>query len=184
MTDQHHTHGWVRLGTEVVHRGPHLTVHRDRVVQPHGVEGTYEHVEIADGARIVMVDDERRVAFVEDACHPLEARLLHVPGGAVEKGEDLLDAARRECEEETGWYPRDLRHLTVFHPLPSRTPAAVHLYLATDLRPGTVRRDPTEAGMTLRWLPFEAAVDAVRSGEISEAASIIGVLLAAPALMS
>ncbi|MCD9145081.1 NUDIX domain-containing protein [Streptomyces albireticuli] len=182
MTEHHHEHGWTRLGTEIAHEGPHLTVHRDRVVQPHGAEGTYEHVEMADGARIVMVDGRRRVAFVEDAFYPLGARLLHVPGGAIGKGEDPLDAARRECEEETGWCPRELRHLTAFHPLPSRTAAVVHLYLAMDLFRGTVRRDPTEAGMTLRWLPFEEAVDAVRSGEISEAASVIGVLLAERAL--
>ncbi|MFD0381921.1 NUDIX domain-containing protein [Streptomyces stramineus] len=89
------------------------------------------------------------------------------------------DAARRECEEETGRYPHTLRPLTVYHPMPSRTSAVTHMFLATDLGHGTARRDPTEAGMTVRWVPLDDAVRAVESGAVQEAGSVIGLLLAA-----
>ncbi len=171
-------YGWGRLSTEVLHEGPHLTLRRDRVLQPHGVEGTYEHITVADGARIVAVDGNGRVALVEDDVYPLGGRLLHVPGGGVAPGEAPRDAARRECEEETGFRPGALCLMTVFHPLPSRTAAATYMYLATDLHRATPRRDPTEAGMTVRWTPLAEAVRAVETGAVSEAGSVIGLLLA------
>ncbi|MEU7105912.1 NUDIX hydrolase [Streptomyces sp. NPDC046215] len=171
--------GWTRLSTEVLHRGPHLTLHRDRVLQPHGAEGTYEHLTLADGARVVALDGDGRVALVEDDFYPRGNRLLHLPGGGIGEGEDPRDAARRECEEETGRYPHTLRPLTVYHPMPSRTSAVTHMFLATDLGHGTARRDPTEAGMTVRWVPLDDAVRAVESGAVQEAGSVIGLLLAA-----
>ncbi|WP_171165533.1 NUDIX domain-containing protein [Streptomyces sp. I05A-00742] len=175
--------GWDRLGSEVLYRGEHLTLHRDRVVQPDGAEGTYERLTLADGARVVAVDDGGRVALVEDAFAPLGRRLLHVPGGGVAAGEEPEEAASRECEEETGWRPGALRPLGVFHPLPSRTSAVTHLYLGTALRRGSVRRDPTEAGMAVRWMPLDEAVGAVGSGVVTEAGTVIGLLLAARLLL-
>ncbi|MEU3356022.1 NUDIX hydrolase [Streptomyces sp. NPDC037389] len=175
--------GWSRLSSHVVHQGGHLTLHHDRVLQPDGTEGTYDRVTVADGARTVAVDARGRVALVEDACYPLGRRLLHVPGGAIAEGECPGEAARRECEEETGLRPGTLRPLTAYHPLPTRTSAVTHLYLGTDLRPGAgPHRDPTEAGMTVRWIPLDDAVAAVRAGEITEAGSAIGLLLAVSAL--
>ncbi|MFF4223357.1 NUDIX domain-containing protein [Streptomyces abikoensis] len=175
--------GWSRLSTGVVHRGSHLALHHDHVLQPDGTEGTYDRLTIADGARTVAVDARRRVALVEDAFYPPGRRLLHVPGGAIAEGECPREAARRECEEETGHRPATLSPLAVYHPLPSRTSAVTHLYLGTDLHPSADHhRDPTEAAMTVRWIPLDDAVAAVRSGEITEAGSVIGLLLAASAL--
>ncbi|EME96944.1 NUDIX hydrolase [Streptomyces mobaraensis NBRC 13819 = DSM 40847] len=180
MSDDHGgCRGWDRLGTEVLFHGRHLTLHRDRVVQPDGAEGTYERLTLADGARVVAVDDEGWVALVEDAFAPLGRRLLHIPGGAVAAGEDPEAAAARECEEETGRRPGALRRLGAFHPLPSRTSAVTHLYLATDLRRGTLRRDPTEAGMRACWLPLDDAVRLAASGTLTEAGTVTGLLLAA-----
>ncbi|GHG53816.1 NUDIX domain-containing protein [Streptomyces griseocarneus] len=174
--------GWTRLGSRAVHRGDHLTLHHDSVLQPDGTEGTYDRLTIADGARVVAIDEDGRVALVEDAFYPPGARLLHVPGGAIAEGERPEDAAARECEEETGRRPGTLRQLTAYHPLPARTSAVAHLFLATDLRHGSLRRDPTEATMTVHWMPLGDAVAAVRSGAVSEAGSAIGLLLAASLL--
>ncbi|MGI5336290.1 NUDIX domain-containing protein [Streptomyces sp. CA-181903] len=179
MSDDHGCRGWDRLGSEVLYSGRHLTLHRDRVVQPDGTRGTYERLTLADGARVVPVDDEGWVALVEDAFAPLGRRLLHVPGGAVAAGEDPEAAAARECEEETGRRPGVLRPLGRFHPLPSRTSAVTHLYLGTALRPGTLRRDPTEAGMRVCWLPLDDAVRLAGSGQLTEAGTVMGLLMAA-----
>ena len=32
-----------------------------------------------------------------------------LPGGKIEKGETLFDGVARECLEEIGWFPRDLK---------------------------------------------------------------------------
>ncbi|MFI1184289.1 NUDIX domain-containing protein [Streptomyces sp. NPDC020799] len=173
--------GWVRLGTDVLHDGRFLRLHRDQVIQPDGDLGTYDHVTVRDGARVVAVDPAGRVALVEDASY-LHGRLLFLPGGGITPGEDPETAARRECEEETGWRPGNLRLLSVFHPMTAVTATTTRLYLSTDLEQGQLRRDPTEVDMIVKWLPLEKAVRSVEEGVISEAGSALGILLAARAL--
>lgn len=145
--------GWVTLSTETVHEGAFLALHRDQVIQPDGRFGTYDHVTIADGARVVAVDSAGRIAIVTDSCH-LPGRMPLLPGGGIAPGEAPEGAACRECEEETGWRPRELHLLAVTHPIAGLTMATIHLYRATDLESGRTRRDPTEVDMTVEWIPW------------------------------
>ncbi|WP_371665824.1 NUDIX hydrolase [Streptomyces sp. NBC_01241] len=169
---------WVQLSSEVVHEGPFLTLHRDKVVKPDGVgTGFYEHICVDDTVRVVALDDHGQVAIVEDDFYLQRRRVQHLPGGGS-AGEEPQQAARRELEEEAGILAGSLHPLGVIDPLPATTSARTHLFLATDLRPGQLHRDATEIGMTVAWIPLADAVDAVRSGRITEAGSVTALLLA------
>nr|WP_241265469.1 NUDIX hydrolase [Streptomyces boncukensis] len=161
-----------------MHRGPFITLNRDLVIRPDGSEGAYEHITVDDGVRIVAIEGGDQVALVEDAFYLQGRRVLHLPGGGS-GGQEPKEAALRELEEETGLVAGDVRPLGVIDPLPAATAARTHLFLATDLRSGTVHRDDTEVGMTVHWWKLSEALDAVRSGRITEAGSVTGLLLAA-----
>lgn len=172
--------GWTRKATEVLHRGPFITLNRDLVIRPDGSEDTYEHITVDDAVRVVAVGREPQVALVEDDFYLQEKSVLHLPGGRV-GGQEPREAAMRELEEETGLVASDLRHLGVIDPLPGATTARTHLFLATDLRSGVVQRDDTEIGMTVHWMKLGDAVGAVKAGRITEAGSVAALLLAASA---
>ncbi|MGW0731709.1 NUDIX domain-containing protein [Streptomyces sp. NPDC002851] len=169
--------GWRRLGSEELHRGPFLSLRRDRVVRPDGHEGTYEHVTVDDGVRVVALDDDGQVLLVEDNFYLQRRRVVHLPGGGC-GGQGPLAAARRELEEETGLVADELSPLGVIDPLPATTAARTHLVLARGLRPGLLGRDDTEVGMTMQRRPLSEAVEAVRAGAITEAGSVAALLLA------
>ncbi|MGW3864709.1 NUDIX domain-containing protein [Streptomyces sp. NPDC005047] len=173
--------GWTRKATEVLHRGPFITLNRDVVIRPDGSEGAYEHITVDDAVRVVAVDERDQIALVEDHFYLQQRRVLHLPGGGV-GGQEPGEAALRELEEETGLVARDLRLLGVIDPLPGATAARTYLFLATGLRSGLVQRDDTEIGMTVHWTERAEAVDAVREGRITEAGSVAGLLLAAAAV--
>lgn len=170
--------GWKRLATEVMYQGRVLTVHRDAVRLPDGTAGAYEHVTADDGVRVVALDADGRVLLVEDDFYLQHRRMVHLPGGGTD-GENPYRAALRELEEETGQTAAHVNTLGVIDPLPGITTARTHLMLATDLRPGTMRREGAEAGMTVHRRPLADAVAAVRAGEITEAGSATALLLAA-----
>ncbi|MFE2104528.1 NUDIX domain-containing protein [Kitasatospora sp. NPDC059463] len=177
--------GWATLGSQVIHQGPFLTVRRDDVRRPDGQEGFYEYIEMADTVRVVALNAAGEVALLEDhfylqPTHPV----LHLPGGAVEKGEGVLIAAGRELEQETGWRAGQLEVLGCIDPLPGAARTTTHLLLATDLAQGRVDREPTEAGMTMRWTPAAEAVRLALAGGIREAGSLAAILLAQPRLPS
>jgi len=168
---------WKRTSTKLLHEGPFLSLFRDSVIRPDGTTGTYEHVKVDDAVRVVAFDEQDHVVLVEDDFCLQGRRLVHLPGGGCD-GQDPLDAAGRELEEETGLVADAFRPLTVIDPLPSATAARTHLFLATGLRPGALHRDDTEAGMTLHWWTFQDAVEAVHAGTITEAGSVCALLLA------
>lgn len=170
--------GWIRTGSEVLHEGPFVTLHRDSVVRPDGSAGTYEHVAVDDGVRVVALGEHGQVVLVEDDFYLQRRRFLHLPGGGC-GGQAPSDAALRELEEETGLVAHDMFTLGVIDPLPGVTAARTYLFLATDLSPGEIHRDDTEAGMSVYWRTLQDAVGAVRTGEITEAGSVAALLLAA-----
>ncbi|WP_457757675.1 NUDIX domain-containing protein [Streptomyces turgidiscabies] len=170
---------WVQLSREVVHQGPFLTLHRDKVVEPDGRStGFYDHVIVEDAVRVVALDSHGQVAIVEDLFYLQRRRVRHLPGGGSGAGEEPQRAASRELEEETGVLADTWHALSVIDPLPAVTSARTHLFLATGLRPGRLHRDATEVGMTVTWIPLADAVDDVRSGRITEAGSVTALLLA------
>lgn len=53
--------------------------------------------------KVVLVNDEGRVAFVTNSIH----KQILLPGGGIDDGENVLTAANRECDEEVNWTIRD-----------------------------------------------------------------------------
>jgi 8-oxo-dGTP pyrophosphatase MutT (NUDIX family) len=100
--------GWTRLTTEVLHRGPFITLNRDSVIKPDGALGTYEHITVDDAVRVVAIDERDQVALVD--FYLQNKRVLHPPGGGI-GGQEPREAARRELEEETGLIAGELHLL-------------------------------------------------------------------------
>lgn len=170
--------GWKRTATELLHRGPFLSVYRDQVIRPDGSAGAYEHVVTKDSVRVVAFDGDGMVLLAEDDFYLQGRRVLHCPGGGVETGQDARSAGIRELEEETGRRANGMQSLGILDPLPGITGARVHMFLTTDLNPGRMNRDGNEIGMTIQRRTLSQAVSAVRKGEITEAGSVAALLLA------
>ncbi|MGW2571518.1 NUDIX domain-containing protein [Streptomyces sp. NPDC001537] len=110
---------------------------------PDGSEGTYDHITVDDGVRIVAINGEGQVALFEEDFYLQTRRVFTFPGGGS-RGQEPKVAALRELEEETGFVAGNARPLGVIDPPPAATAARTHLFLATELRSGTVHRDDTE----------------------------------------
>ena len=87
---------------------------------------------------------------------------LQLPGGGIDPGEAPLAALHREVMEETGYGIHAPRRLGMFHRytyMPDYGRYAhkqCHIYAA---RIGLRRSEPTEAGHTAVFLPWEVAVE-------------------------
>ncbi|MFE9181688.1 NUDIX domain-containing protein [Streptomyces sp. NPDC007126] len=176
------TVGWRKLGSKQLRQGPFLSLQRDRVLRPDGSISTYEHVVVHDTVRTVALDGRGHVLLVEDDFYLQRRRMLHLPGGGTD-GEAPTVAGQRELLEETGRVAERIDHLATLDPLPGATAARLHLLVATGLAPSAdaVHRDATVVGMTAMWWPLGEAVTAARTGQITDAGSVAGVLLAVEA---
>jgi ADP-ribose pyrophosphatase len=89
-----------------------------------------------------------------------------------------LAAAQRELQEETGFKADRMEYLSGFYVAPGYCSEYIHLFLATDLAPSPLDADLDEAVEVVR-MPLSEALGLISTGEIHDAKSIIGLLIAA-----
>jgi len=144
-------------------------------------ELTYQRevVHHSGSAVIVPVHDDGTVVLVRQYRHPAVRYLLEVPAGTLDDGERPEAGAARELEEELGLVAERLEKLSEFFVSPGFLEEKMWVYLATGLSEGKLNPDADEVLDIVR-LPIGDALEMITSGEIQDAKTIIGLILAAP----
>ena len=134
-------------------------------------------------AVIVPVFPDGTVALVRQYRHPAVRYLLEVPAGTLNHGEAPEEGAARELEEELGYVAGCLEKLSEFFVSPGFCEEKMWIFLATDLRETKQRLEADEV-IEVRRCSIQAALEMINDGEIEDAKTIIGLLLAAPLVLS
>ena len=144
-------------------------------------ELTYQREVVHHGgsAVIVPVFDDGTVALVRQYRHPAVRYLLEVPAGTLADGERPEAGAERELQEELGLIAGRMEKLSEFFVSPGFCEEKMWVYLATQLVQGQQRLEDDEVLEVVR-LPIPEALEMITSGEIQDAKTIIGLMLAAP----
>ena len=144
-------------------------------------ELTYQREVVHHGgsAVIVPVFDDGTVALVRQYRHPAVRYLLEVPAGTLADGERPDAGAERELQEELGLTAGRMEKLSEFFVSPGFCEEKMWVYLATQLVQGQQRLEEDEVLEVVR-LPLAEALEMIASGEIQDAKTIIGLMLAAP----
>ena len=130
-------------------------------------------------AVIVPVFDDGTIALVRQYRHPAVRYLLEAPAGTLRRGEPPEEGAKRELEEELGVVSGRLEKLSEFFVSPGFCGEKMWVYLATELTETRQQLDEDEILAVVR-IPFSQALSMITTGEIEDAKTIIGVMLAAP----
>ncbi|HEU4477247.1 MAG TPA: NUDIX hydrolase [Pyrinomonadaceae bacterium] len=132
-------------------------------------------------AVIIPAFPDGTVALVRQYRHPAVRYLLEAPAGTLNRGERPEEGAARELEEELGFAAGKLEKLSEFFVSPGFCEEKMWLYLATEMMPTTQRLEEDELLDVVR-LPLQQALEMITGGEIEDAKTIIGLMLAAPRL--
>jgi len=138
-----------------------------------------EVVHHSGSAVILPVFEDGTVALVRQYRHPAVKYLLELPAGTLRDQERPEEGAARELEEELGVVAGRLEKLSEFFVSPGFLEEKMWLFLATELRESAQRLEDDEVLEIVR-LPIERALQMVTDGEIEDAKTIIGLMLAAP----
>jgi len=167
--------------TEKVYHGSRIQVFRDFVEQSDGSEVTREVVSINNAAAIVPVTPEGRIVLIRQFRYPLKGALVEIPAGIIDGDESPEDCARREVLEETGYGAGELTWLGKIHTSPGICTEVIDLYLARKLEKGEQSLDHGEI-IEPREVEFGEALEMIDRGEITDAKTICGLLLAKKAI--
>jgi ADP-ribose pyrophosphatase len=174
-----------KLGEETLYRTNMLEMVRGTFQGPDG-ETFDRDIVHHPGAVIVVPLDEAadEVVLVRQYRAPLDMELLELPAGKRDvKEEPQQLTAARELAEETGLEAGRMELIGHFYNSPGFSDEESWCFLARDLRPvpGS-RHGIEEEHMTVERYSFSGVGELVRSGEITDAKTIVGLLLAQAAL--
>ena len=141
------------------------------------VEYKREIVVHKGSAVIVPMFENKTVALVRQYRHAAGQYLLEIPAGGVEQGETFEEGAKRELEEEIGVTASKIELLTEFYVSPGFLTEKMYVFLATGLTRTSQRLEVDEL-LTIEQISFSAAFELIRSGEIQDAKTIAGLVLA------
>jgi ADP-ribose pyrophosphatase len=121
------------IKSERIFNGRIISLQVDEVQLPNGKTSKREIIKHPGAVAILPITNDGKIVMVEQYRKALERTLVEIPAGKLEKGEDPIDSARRELEEETGYVCENLDWLISFYTSPGFADEIVHLYVATGL---------------------------------------------------
>lgn len=163
------------LSSATVYEGRLFDVELDELEMPNSVRASREIIRHPGAVCMAPVDAEGRLVLVTQYRHAAGRRLLELPAGTLEPGEDPATTVVRELQEEIGMRPGKVEPLGGFFVAPGYTTEYIWLYVCTDLSPAPLEGDDDEDIEVETRTPAEALA-AIDSGEICDAKSIIGIL--------
>jgi len=163
------------ISQQVVYHGRVFDVSVDELEFPTGVRAAREILRHPGAVCMVPVAADGRLLFVTQYRHAAGRRLLELPAGTLDPGEDPQAAAIRELQEEVGYLPTEVRPLGGFYVAPGYTSEYIHLFVCSGLVPSSLDGDDDE-DIEVETLTPEEALTAIEDGRICDAKSVIGVL--------
>lgn len=103
------------LSQRFIHEGIITDYLIKEVELPNGEKSTREIVLHDPAVAVFALDDDGQALFVKQFRSPIERVIYEIPAGRVDEGEDKVQAAKRELEEETGYRAEEWEVLAEFY---------------------------------------------------------------------
>lgn len=163
--------------TRVVHQGRIFRVTVERVRLPSGHVVEMELVQHPGSVVILPQPAPGQIVLIRQYRHVIKRWIWEVPAGTLKPGEQAESAALRECEEEIGLVPANIRHLATLYPTPGFCDETMAFFLCTDLRApapdSTVTQDDDE-NIEPRTFSLDEAREMLARGDIVDMKTAVG----------
>jgi 8-oxo-dGTP pyrophosphatase MutT (NUDIX family) len=165
------------IRSEPLVNGRAFKIRRDTLRTPDGRETRLEIVDHGGSVVVIPVDEEHNILFVRQYRHAAKVDLLELPAGTRDEEEPHEESAARELREETGMAAGRLQRLGMFYLAPGYSTELMAVFLATELRDDPLQADDDEF-LQVEKIPVKQAFEMAEQGELQDAKSLAGLLLA------
>ncbi len=165
------------INSQEIYNGRVFRITRDDVELSDGYKTTREVVHHRGGV-VIASEKEGKILMVKQFRYPTKEVLYELPAGKLDKaGEEILDAAKRELEEETGYTANTWEPLGFIWTSPGFCSEKLYLFKASDL---TQTHQHLDEGEVLDYIAIdrEEVFKMVKDGRINDSKTISALMRA------
>jgi ADP-ribose pyrophosphatase len=159
--------------TRNIYTGKVVTLNVDTVQLPNGATVELETIRHPGAAAAVPMKEDGTVVLIRQFRHAAGGFIYEIPAGKLHPGEDPLDCASRELEEEIGYRASSFELLSSIFTAPGFADEVIDIYKATGLTKGRQHLDRDEV-LDVIEMPLAEAVKKIEDGTIRDAKTIVG----------
>ena len=154
-----------------IFRGRRIWIEQRDVSLPNGLVRQKVIVHPSNAVAILPLEG-KRCKLIRQYRYAIDDYIFEAPAGALEEGEDPLDAAGRELIEETGFAARTIDPRGFIITTPGYTDEKIYLYEAHGLSPSKEYEKDEDEVIEVRDFPINDLNDMIRDGTIVDAKTI------------
>ena len=143
------------------------------------IEGKRVKREIIEqfNAGVILAFDGNDVILIKQNHFP-QGKLLEIPGGKIEKGENPKQCAVREFEEETGYQAKKVKHLLTMDPNVGYSTLSIHCFVASEVKKiKKLKPNNENEFIEVIRMNFKKLLKMIKTGKIIDAKTICAALV-------
>ena len=156
-----------------IYRGKKFNVYVEKVILPNGKERIVEKIEHRGSVVIIPILNDK-VILLKQYRPVINKWLYELPAGTLEH-DDVIEEAKRELLEETGYEANEIKHLFKFYTSPGIITEVMHVVLAKNLNYKGRKLEEGEV-INVELKSFEEIKNMIFKREIVDGKTIAAVL--------
>jgi ADP-ribose pyrophosphatase len=171
---------WKTLKSEKILQNNFFTIKKDRCEKTDGkIVEEYYTIERSDVAVIAALTPENELILIKQYRYPVDAVDFELPAGYLElNGENIMDAAKRELLEETGYSSNNFEKIGECFASAGTMNNTVHFFLAKNCEKVAEQNLDDNEELTVEIVTWEKSLEMLKNGMIKDLGSVNGLLLA------
>lgn len=164
--------------SSIVYQCKIFDVREEEVTFPNGKTARQSWINHHPTVAIVAVNEKNELLLIKQYRNAVKQNLLEIPAGSLDGANEAPDlCAQRELAEETGFQCKHLVKLFEGYLLPGYCNEYMYFFLAKNLIHAPLTPDEDEFIETIP-VSFSRAHAFIQNGEIIDAKTVLGILLA------
>lgn len=167
------------LGEKTIYQGPRTHLVVQDVRQPDGKIAKWDMIHHTGAAAIVPVDEDGKIIMTRQYRSSIDGMSLEIPAGVLEIENGIKEnpehCAKRELEEETGYYADQVHFLLSYCSSIGICDEVIHIYYADNLKLKEQKLDEGEYIEVERY-DVEELIKMIERGELTDGKTIAGIL--------
>ncbi|HEX7729254.1 MAG TPA: NUDIX hydrolase [Terracidiphilus sp.] len=169
------------ISSEVIFECPLFKVRHDKLIEPSGRHAERDVIRHNGSVVILAIDSTRSkkdpwIVLERQYRHAANQYLWELPAGKLDAGEEPVDGAKRELEEETGYRAKKWKPLVEYFASPGFLGESMKVFLAEGLIAGEAHPEEDEH-IEFRLVKLSDLVKMIEKGGIKDGKTLTTILL-------